>query len=433
MADYFPLISRAVAGLVPNSREAREAIYARAREALTRQLTNLDPPIPDADLWRERNALEETIRRVEAQYPTAPPLTVRPEVPPSAPLPQQRPPTPVPTAQANPAPDTTQPSPVPMRVPVSAGRPAQSRAADMKPPRADYDDAAPKPIIVDPTDLQSAPPPPPGPKRPKVETQRTRVFAGRRVTAVAIVLPAMLALAAAAYVMRDQPSMFERQEPVQAGGDPAAQQRKSEGRLDGSAPTASATGPRAASAVPSAPTLPVAARAVFFEETANDPRGVQSDGQVIWRLETVPGTTGLPPVTAVRGSVSFPTANMTLELVFNRNRDAALPASHTIEVVFKPEGNRDGVTEIGPIEARDQETQPGYQLRGAMVPIATNLFLVGLENNPATVARNIEALRDQRFFAFQFRMTNSKVGALLVEKGPTGDKVFREAIDAWGR
>ena len=66
MADYFPLISRAVEGLNPNTREVREQLYARAREALTRQLTSLDPPIPDADLWRERNALEETIRRVEA-------------------------------------------------------------------------------------------------------------------------------------------------------------------------------------------------------------------------------------------------------------------------------------------------------------------------------------------------------------------------------
>ena len=80
MADYFPLVSRAVASLDPNTRERREAIYARAREALDRQLLSLDPPIAVADLARERLALSDTIAKVEAQYtrPAEPLLPAKP-------------------------------------------------------------------------------------------------------------------------------------------------------------------------------------------------------------------------------------------------------------------------------------------------------------------------------------------------------------------
>jgi hypothetical protein len=44
MADYYPLISRAVAALDKNSGENRRAIYERARNALLAQLRGVTPP-----------------------------------------------------------------------------------------------------------------------------------------------------------------------------------------------------------------------------------------------------------------------------------------------------------------------------------------------------------------------------------------------------
>lgn len=418
MADYFPLISRAVAGLSPNTKEQREAIYARAREALTRQLTSLDPPIPEADLWRERNALEETVRRVEAEYTPKVVSTVRPELKPDVAI------------------QTPKPAPKPAATP--------QRAQETKPVRPEPEDAPrPAPVIVDPTDTDTAAaqsaavPPPQAVRRPKVIAPHGKRLTGMRATIVAIVLPALLALGTVAYVLRDDPAMFDRKVEAPTGVDAVTGQRKSEGRLDGtSAGVASGTNPTAPgsrSGTGSSAALPVASRAVFFEETATDPRGVQSDGQVIWRSEQIGGSPGQPADIAIRGSVSFPTANMSLEFVINRNKDTKLPASHMLELAFRPEGTRDGVQEIGPVEARDQEAQPGYQLRGAMVPIGTNLFLIGLDSSPAVAERNQQAMRDERFFAFQFRLTSGKVGALLLEKGPTGDRVFREAFDLWNR
>ena len=66
MADYYPLITKAVAGLVSDaSRESRRDIYERARAALLGQLRTINPPFTEAEITRERLALEEAIRRAE--------------------------------------------------------------------------------------------------------------------------------------------------------------------------------------------------------------------------------------------------------------------------------------------------------------------------------------------------------------------------------
>jgi len=67
MADYYPLIARAVAGLEKNSGENRRALYERARAALLAQLRGLTPALDESDITRERLALEESIRKVEAE------------------------------------------------------------------------------------------------------------------------------------------------------------------------------------------------------------------------------------------------------------------------------------------------------------------------------------------------------------------------------
>ncbi|MGB3272875.1 MAG: hypothetical protein WBA66_08255, partial [Xanthobacteraceae bacterium] len=68
MADYYPLIARAVAGLDPSATgESRRALYERARSALIAQLRGVDPPLSESEITRERLALEEAVRKVEAE------------------------------------------------------------------------------------------------------------------------------------------------------------------------------------------------------------------------------------------------------------------------------------------------------------------------------------------------------------------------------
>ncbi len=67
MADYYPLIARAVSGLDKNTGENRRALYDRARAALVSQLRGVEPALDETDITRERLALEEAIRKVEAE------------------------------------------------------------------------------------------------------------------------------------------------------------------------------------------------------------------------------------------------------------------------------------------------------------------------------------------------------------------------------
>ena len=68
MADYYPLISRVVTGLDPDApREARRALYERARAAQLTQLRTRSPPLPEAEIMCERLALEEAVSKVEAE------------------------------------------------------------------------------------------------------------------------------------------------------------------------------------------------------------------------------------------------------------------------------------------------------------------------------------------------------------------------------
>ena len=67
MADYHPLIARAVSGLEKNTGENRRALYERARVALVAQLRGVVPALEESEITRERLALEEAIRKVEAE------------------------------------------------------------------------------------------------------------------------------------------------------------------------------------------------------------------------------------------------------------------------------------------------------------------------------------------------------------------------------
>src|SRR5215467_12354461 len=65
MADYYSLISRAVATLETNTFEARRAIYNYARAAQSEQLHNR--PFNKKDFDHERLMLEDAIARVEIE------------------------------------------------------------------------------------------------------------------------------------------------------------------------------------------------------------------------------------------------------------------------------------------------------------------------------------------------------------------------------
>jgi hypothetical protein len=76
MHDYHPLIARAVSRLESNAPAARRAVFQQVRIILLDQLLRRQPPASESEIARECAALEDAIRKVEAESP-------KPAVPPT--------------------------------------------------------------------------------------------------------------------------------------------------------------------------------------------------------------------------------------------------------------------------------------------------------------------------------------------------------------
>jgi hypothetical protein len=159
MADYYPLIARAVAGLDKNTGEARRTIYERARAALVGQLRSVTPALDESDVTRERLSLEEAIRKVEAE--SARRSTTRTD-----PAARMRPPEFPRREEPRPAPESA-PSSAPRRPPAMPrpeARPAAGAAAAAR--------ARVEPRFDDPGEQEPSIPAEPGeqtlPQRPQI-------------------------------------------------------------------------------------------------------------------------------------------------------------------------------------------------------------------------------------------------------------------------
>jgi hypothetical protein len=67
MTDYYPLLANVVAALEPNTAEVRRQLYESARVGFPNYIGALGGPLSDSEITRERTALEEVIRRIEAE------------------------------------------------------------------------------------------------------------------------------------------------------------------------------------------------------------------------------------------------------------------------------------------------------------------------------------------------------------------------------
>ncbi len=72
MAEYYPLLAKAVASLPNSTPEIRRVVYERARKALIGQLRTLHPPVPDEDIERESVELDRAVERLEAELAVGP-------------------------------------------------------------------------------------------------------------------------------------------------------------------------------------------------------------------------------------------------------------------------------------------------------------------------------------------------------------------------
>jgi hypothetical protein len=66
MADYYPIVAKAISALRSNNEEARRRVYDRARAALLSEVRKLVPALDQSEIMAEQLYLELAIGEVEA-------------------------------------------------------------------------------------------------------------------------------------------------------------------------------------------------------------------------------------------------------------------------------------------------------------------------------------------------------------------------------
>ena len=184
-----------------------------------------------------------------------------------------------------------------------------------------------------------------------------------------------------------------------------------------------------------APAAAVAQKVVLYEEDPSNPEGKRYVGSAIWRTETVSPGPGLAPELAIRADVEIPERRMRMTWSLRRNSDKALPASHTIEIMFTLPADFDqgGIANVPGVLMKSSEQARGVPLAGLAVKVTNGYFLIGLSAVDIDLQRNIEFLKNRDWFDIPIVYTNGKRAILAVEKGTPGARAFEEAFRAWGQ
>jgi hypothetical protein len=195
------------------------------------------------------------------------------------------------------------------------------------------------------------------------------------------------------------------------------------------------TRPQPPTVSPNAQNGPATAqRVVLYEEDPGNPQGKQYTGSATWRTETVSPGSGLASELQIRADVTILERNMTVTWSLRRNTDQALPASHTIEIMFNlpPDFPGGGISNVPAVRMKESEQARGMPLAGLAVKVTNGFFLIGLSAVDADVQQNMQLLKERPWFGIPIVYNNGRGAILKLEKGPSGNRAFADAFAAWG-
>ena len=202
-------------------------------------------------------------------------------------------------------------------------------------------------------------------------------------------------------------------------------------------PAASGTDTPATPSTTPAPQTAIAVgeQAIFYEERTSAEQGTAKTGAVVWRLVQESPGNDLPAEPAVRGEISIPENNIIVRMTLRRNADDTLPASHIWELVVDapPEFGGGGIEEIQRINMKPSEAAPGQPLVAVPVKIADGFFLIALDAEPNVEQINLSLLNQMDWIDIPVVYRTGRRALFTMEKGLTGQKVFNDALTAWGQ
>ena len=406
MADYYPLLMRALDGLPDPAPEARRRVYERARAALIAQLRSLNPPVAEAEILRECLSLDDAVQRIEQTY--AEMHAPAPEHPPYNPDEQE-----YSYAYVDHGP-----------VPVEE-------------PHRQWDEASPDDLQIQDHATQPQPESVAAERRggrPRVVVQPPTARKGARKRGV-ILFTTILCVVA---VIAGLALWLKHKE--------ASQSEDARPPVETTQQTPTDAPPKTTESVNGGVVPPVSTSTQhnspgFFQEAKlieqmvmPPPNNIKIiDGGASWKLDAVSVGEGKPLETVIRGHAEFPEAKFAVDLVIRRNTDSTLPATHTITISVSGESSHEtrAVKTFGALTVKDQPNALSPPLRGVMMPLTETASLLALYNTPQDSKANMELLRTRDWFDLPLTYMSNQNALVVFEKGTEGRRVFDEAFRDW--
>ena len=396
MADYQPLVARAVANLQSTSTVAtRHAIYERLRKAQLAQLGTLHPPLAESEIAREKEALDRAIALTEAKFGGTDHAAAEP-----------------PLAATSPAAAAQQGGRRSARTNTAgteASIPPLSRLAE-----------------VDPSCARSE-----------------KIKSWLRLP-LAAVLGALLVIAGGAIVMRQKPQYVavalpeaqqeaapQQRAEIAQQAQPSSSSTAPAASLPGSQPIAqSESDPANHAAETSSSVVPGTARAAVLIASANPGTPVVSVGSTVW--STIPPVPNKPATIVVKADADIPDLKMHATMTLRKNTDSTLQATHTIDLKFSfaDGASITGVKDVEP-KMRNLGSTASEALTGARVKISDVYFLIALAKGDQDAARNLDLMQTRGWFDFSLLLHDNRIAKLVLEKSTQGEEMLAKAFEAW--
>ena len=184
---------------------------------------------------------------------------------------------------------------------------------------------------------------------------------------------------------------------------------------------------------PSEDGVGVAQDAVFYQERTETVPGTQESGDVVWSVVNESPTEGQPPEPAIRAEAEIPDENLKMTMTIRRNADPTLPASHVIELLFTTPENFAGgsVANVQRLALKPSEQARGEPLIGVAGKISDGFFIIALNNLEQAMQNNMALLQNEQWIDIPIAYASGRRALMSIEKGVPGDRVFKEAIEAW--
>src|SRR5271169_1518354 len=176
-------------------------------------------------------------------------------------------------------------------------------------------------------------------------------------------------------------------------------------------------------AAPYVPALAAEPHAVLREDNPSDPKqGKRYVGSTTWRTENIPPAAGRPAEVALRADVEIPERQLGMNWSLRRNTDKSMPASHTIEIIFRlpPNAPGGGVAQAPGVVMKSKEDAQGMPLAGASATVTNGFFIFALA--AISAPQNLQLLKEREWFDVPFAYGNGTRAVISFEKGEPGGR-----------